>query len=197
MIRIALAGTALLTLVACIGGTEEEPELYGPDNSWWHANVEDMPEGLAATGGTGMGNRPADFLYTDQFGDQVSLYQFYGKTVQLVLMAQWCGPCQDEAQMIGDAARTLAEDDVIVLEIMLENTSSQLPTGENLNQWTTAYGGTHPVLAPSDSALNSWLLGGFPTLPILDDTLTVVHGDNFPFSEATLAGYAPPPSEEE
>ena len=62
--------------------------LYGPDNAWWHAFASDVPDGLAGTGW-----RPGDTAYNftliDQNGDEVELYQFYGRTVLLDLFAYW------------------------------------------------------------------------------------------------------------
>jgi len=164
---------------------------FGPDNAWFHATVDDVPVDLGPTGSTGMGERPGDFAYQDQNGDTVSLYQFYGKTVQLVLMAQWCGPCQAEAPLIGDTARDLLDDDVIVLELMLENTAGNRPALTDVQAWASEYGADHPVLAVSDNAFDAWLAGGYPTLPILDGDLVTVVADNFPFSPTTLEQQAP------
>ena len=57
-------------------------EPYGPDNDWWHADIDDVPPDLA---GTGMrnGSVAPDFTFTDQNGDEVELYQFYGQVILL------------------------------------------------------------------------------------------------------------------
>jgi thiol-disulfide isomerase/thioredoxin len=196
----------LCPLVACSGGTSDDgdgaddptgdtaavaPAQFGPDNQWFHATVDDVPDELGPTGGVGLGNRPADFAYLDQNGDTVSLYQFYGKTVQLVLMAQWCGPCQEEAPLIGDTARDLADDDIVILELMIQNNYGDYPSVADVQSWADEYGADHPVLAVSDGAFDAWLAGGFPTLPILDGELVAVVADNFPFSPSTLEQQAP------
>jgi cytochrome oxidase Cu insertion factor (SCO1/SenC/PrrC family) len=61
---------------------------YGPDNAWWHANASDVPEGLSGTG-WGVGDTAHNFTLVDQNGDEVELYQFYGRVVLLDLFADW------------------------------------------------------------------------------------------------------------
>ena len=61
---------------------------YGPDNSWWHAWASDVPSGLSGTGWTN-GSTAYDFTFADQFGEQVQLYQFYGKVIVIDVFAFW------------------------------------------------------------------------------------------------------------
>jgi hypothetical protein len=61
---------------------------YGPENDWWHASASDVPEGLTGTG-WGVGDTAHNFTFIDQNGDEVELYQFYGRVVLLDLFADW------------------------------------------------------------------------------------------------------------
>ena len=65
------------------GGNE-----YGPPNSWWHADTGDVPPGLQGTGFDN-GDIAHNFTLMDQNGDQVELYQFYGKVIVLDVFTYW------------------------------------------------------------------------------------------------------------
>jgi len=69
--------------------TEPEPEVeYGPENSWFHAMVSDVPVGLEGTGYRA-GDIAYNFTLQDQFGQEVELYQFYGQVIVLDAFAEW------------------------------------------------------------------------------------------------------------
>lgn len=172
--------SALALLVACGG----EPEQFGPDNSWFHALQEEVPEDLGATG-LAVGDRMADFTLVDQHGDEVELYQFYGKVVQLILFAQWCTPCQEEAPLVEATWNDLEDDGVVILGVMMQGNTGPT-TAASLDEWVTEYAATHPLLNDGAQTLAPMLQGGFPTLPVLDRTLTIRTVDNFPFSPEYL-----------
>lgn len=176
---IALAAS----LVAC------SPKPFGPENAWFHADLKDVPEDLAGTG-IAEGDTIADFTFKDQNGHDVQLYQFYGQVVQIVLMAQWCPPCQDEAPALEAASVDLAESGVQIIELMLENTEGDYPTDADCNEWATEYGATHPIVADPADTYVDMLNGGYPTLPVLDREMKIVNADNFPFDPGFLADLA-------
>ncbi len=68
--------------------TTPAPEPYGPDNSWWHAMEEDVPDDLEGSG-RHEGDIAENFEFNDQFGEPVELYQFYGQVVVLDLFTGW------------------------------------------------------------------------------------------------------------
>jgi len=72
------------------GSDETEPEsaLYGPDNTWFHAESSALPDGLAGSG-RGTGDIAENFTLLDQFGQEVELYQFYGQVIVLDAFAEW------------------------------------------------------------------------------------------------------------
>ena len=130
-----------------------------------------------------------DFTLIDQHGDEVQLHQFYGEVVQLVLFAQWCATCRAEAPDLEAAWREQRDDGVVIVSVMLE--AQQGPTTPDaLAQWTDAYDVTHPLLSNADQTLASMLRGGYPTLPVLDRTMTIRSVDNFPFDPDVLAALA-------
>ena len=67
-------------------GTESTP--YGPENSWYHADSSDIPDGLSGTG-NGTGDIASNFTLLDQFGQEVELYQFYGQVIVIDAFAEW------------------------------------------------------------------------------------------------------------
>jgi thiol-disulfide isomerase/thioredoxin len=50
-------------------------------------------------------------------GEQISLADFKGKTVVVVVWGSWCAPCRAEAPMLAAAARDLADEGVVFLGI--------------------------------------------------------------------------------
>ncbi len=70
------------------GNTEPESSLYGPDNSWFHAESSVIPDGLAGSGRS-VGDIAENFTLLDQFGAEVELYQFYGQVIVLDAFAEW------------------------------------------------------------------------------------------------------------
>jgi thiol-disulfide isomerase/thioredoxin len=147
-----------------------------------------VPEGLTGTG-TRVGDTLANFTVTDQNGDEVELYQFYGQVVQLVLFAEWCGPCNAEAPAIEAASRDLADDGVIILDVMMEQSHGSTPDLDALGRWVAAYSVTHPLVI-GGSSFNPLIQGGYPTLPVLNRDMTIATADNFPFNEGYLEDLA-------
>jgi thiol-disulfide isomerase/thioredoxin len=57
----------------------------------------DAPRNLKGTG-YNISDTAFDFTGIDQFGNQSSLYDLYGQFVVFDYCAEWCAPCQQEAQ---------------------------------------------------------------------------------------------------
>ncbi len=193
MRRSLFLSLALLPLLAC-GGKDDSTDTsesvdsadtnvaaadFGPENRWPHATTDEVPEGLTGTG-VALGDVIPDFTLVDQDGNDVELYQFYGSVVQLVIFAAWCGPCNEEAPSLQAASVELAEEDIVVLGVMMENVSGAPPSTADLGEWVEAYDVTHPLLA-GPGALEAMLQGGYPTLPVIDRDMRVARLDNYPF----------------
>ena len=195
MVRIAFATLGIVALVACT----KEPTPYGPENLWYHTTVEALPQAYqdgSQPTGIGMGDVVPNFTLRDQHGDDVELYQFYGQVVQLVLFAQWCGPCQEEAPEVEAASVDLAESGAVILEVMLQ--ANEGPSSvEAANEWVDEYGVTHPILADISESQSPMLQGRFPTLPLLDRELRIVSLDNWPFDANSIEQLATDTAPEE
>ena len=153
-----------------------------------------MPPGLGEDGSLGLGYRPPNLTYTDQNGDRVALYQFYGRPVQLSITASWSAPGQDLAVDLAAVSAQLDADGIQVIELLVENVDGRPPGPSDATTYADAFGSPHPVLAVDDTRLEAWVQeaqNNFPITPILDPELRVVVERNLPFDEALLRSHAP------
>ena len=65
---------------------EENPEKYGPENDWFHAFEDDVQE--PASCGYSSGDTVCNFTMVDQHGDDVELYQFWGKVIVMDVFSE-------------------------------------------------------------------------------------------------------------
>jgi peroxiredoxin len=152
---------------------------YGPENDWWHACTQDIPEGLSGTG-FGSGQVASNFSLLDQFGKEVELYQFYGKVIVLDVFAQWCGPCQENAPH-GQDLWEQGAGEVVMLGVMQENDASSPPSVDDAVNWAENFGLEHPVLADTPQFNSPYILIGFPTYIVIDRQMNIVNDDLWPF----------------
>lgn len=178
-------------LIACTGEdgtadpTADDPspattDDYGPDNGWDVASADDVPSDLASTGsGFSVGDVIANATLVDQHGDEVELYQFYGKVLLLDVFAMWCGPCQEHAPEGENIYQELLDEDVVVIALMQENLYGPDPTVEDAATWANTHGLTHPVLVDDGQIYGYFATqgGGFPTYPVIGPDMTVVDID--------------------
>ena len=120
-----------------------------------------------------IGDHPCDFNLTDQNGDNWNLYDHYGSIIVLDFSTEWCYYCQvaaSEAQALQDA---YADQDVIYVTILAEDSSGTEATYELVERWADHFGISAPVLAGSRDLLDStnpggWVVEGWPTFYIID-----------------------------
>lgn len=167
-----------LALLACVPvltsppGTNDFVAWEAPTNSW---PVSEPPEDLRGEG-VAVGDVAGDFRATDQFGDEVSLWQFYGSTIVLDVSTMWCSPCQDlaaEAQALADDYR---DDGVVYLTLMPQDLASDVPDVSELNDWSEAFDLFEPILADHEGYSYTIVPvgdSGFPVVLIIDETMVV------------------------
>lgn len=167
--------------------TIQEEEVYGPENSWFHANLSDVPQGLSGTGYE-VGDTAYNFTLQDQFGNEVELYQFYGQVIVLDVFAEWCGPCIEKAPDGEEFYQELVDQGVVFIALMQEQTDGSAPTNEAAARWADTHQLTHPVLADAEKAADPFanIGGGYPTYPVIGPDMTIIKSDLFPPNESDL-----------
>jgi peroxiredoxin len=118
-----------------------------------------------ATYGSIIGRIAADFTAVNQNGQTVSLYDYFGKVVLIDFSADWCGPCQSEAQKAESLYQEYKNKGFEMLTIMIDGSPSA---------WATTYGLTFSVL--DDDAETLWGIFGEGYIPlniVLDRNMTI------------------------
>lgn len=99
----------------------------------------------------GKGEVFPNFTTTDQFGGEVSLYQFYGYVILVDFSAGWCSPCRDSASQAEDIWEEYREDGFIILHAMIESNSSASVNQTFLESWVEDYDIEFPVVDADSS----------------------------------------------
>lgn len=106
-------------------------EWVAPDNRW---PLTPPPVDLAGEGWE-PGNAVPDVRFTDQFGEEVSLWQFHGQVVLFDISTMWCAPCRELAAETQATATAFEEDPFVYLTVLMEDVEGGPPTQEDLNLW--------------------------------------------------------------
>jgi thiol-disulfide isomerase/thioredoxin len=169
---------ALLTgLLACVpvltspDGDNGDSAWVAPENGW---PTSAPPAGLEGEG-FDAGEVIPDFRMMDQFGDEVSLWQFYGSVVVVDVSTMWCGPCQQLAEHVQEMADAYRDDGVVYLSIFPQDVGNEIPEQDDLQMWGENFGITEPLL--SDAAGWSYQVvpdNAFPGVLIVDRDMTVL-----------------------
>lgn len=148
---------------------------YGPENAWYHApdtsEVPTEPAGAAWRAG----DLPPNLRLTDQNGDEVWLYQFYGRPVFIDWSAEWCGPCQDAAPYM-DRLYQEHIDEAVVLTVLLQDRDFARGDAAAVERWVSGLGVTSPT-AWFDASQQTRVLDvdAYPTISLLDPELRLAH----------------------
>jgi len=164
-----------LLLIALFANIRCVPEFKSDDPPW-------------STCYTATGEHPCDFTLLNQNGDEVSLYDYYGKVIILDFSAMWCGPCQAAARSIDDTVKKFGADEIVYITILIENTQRLPPTIEDLELWASGNNiELGPVLGADRSFLenNGWQLEAWPTFYFIDREM-ILRGHLRGYSEAAV-----------
>ena len=140
------------------------------DNNW----VNNTPRSDLEASGFGFGETPPDMCMLDQFGNEVSLWQFYGQLILLDVSAEWCAPCQELASEVDHTWLDYDDQDFMYLTILTEDDNSAIPNQEVLENWATDFGITAPVLSDSENYRTQLVpTGAYPRLMLIDRTMKI------------------------
>ena len=119
----------------------------------------DIPEGTA------LGDRIADFTFTDINGVEHNLYDTLAekKMVLINCWATWCGPCQQEFPYMTEAYEEY-KDDVEVFALSCEETD----TDEVLTDYVDQMGMTFPVGRDVTDVYGDFTTGAIPISIVVD-----------------------------
>lgn len=189
MLLVAVGCTPVLTTPDGASGDQgygTAADWTAPENSW--PTAESLPGDIEAEG-WGEGQIPPDFRLTDQFGDEVSLWQFHGKVVALDISTMWCGPCQILAREVDEVQDHYGYEDFIYLTLLPEDVEGDPPDVEDLNVWAERNSVTAPILAdyePDPYAYDIVPDSIWPRVLIIDRNMRVAEDQVQPAADAAI-----------
>lgn len=177
---------ALLLWMGCVprlySETEENPWV-APENTWPMATP---PADLIGEG-FGVGEVAPDMRLYDQYGDEVSLWQFYGSVIILDISTGWCGPCQQLADEVCAVQQDYGDQGFAYLTVMPQNALGAVPSQDDLVEWATDHNVCAPVLADTETYSSTLVpTGEFPCLALVDAEMRVVEDRLEPAEDTTI-----------
>lgn len=183
--------TPLLACVACVPRlyTQAPPivpsDWVPPENSW---EVTEPPSDLEGQG-FGVGQTVPDVRLADQFDDEVSLWQFFGKVVVLDVSTMWCAPCRELAETTQHTYEAYADEGLMYVTVLQQDQDGEPPTLDDVQSWADVYGIETPVLGDPDPSATAAAIerGQYPALLLLDRQMQVVERVNPPTDAELIA----------
>lgn len=108
--------------------------------------------------GVNLGDTIQDFssCLANSQGVEYHPYAYLGDVVFMSWGAGWCPPCQAEADDIQALFAEFHDSGFVVIMGMFEDYNSGAPSASFLDQWTSTYGITFPVLADAQGAMTQY-----------------------------------------
>ena len=167
-LAIAMFSSACIPELYSSGG--DQGPWVAPENSW---PISEPPAELVGVGYQ-EGHVAPDVRLLDQFGAEVSLWQFYGDVILIDISTMWCAPCQTVASHTQETYEDYVDEGFVYLTILHENVNNEPPSNDDLNLWADTFGIAAPVLGDGDQVTGSAVTQGqYPAVFIIDRTMNV------------------------
>lgn len=177
---LACACTPHLTSPA---GNLDTAPWVAPENTWSTATPPDdlVGEGFSE------GQVPPDFRMTDQLGDTVALWQFWGQVVVVDISTMWCAQCRTLAAGVDETWLAYRDQGFMYLTVLAQDLEHAVPDVDDLVEWAEYYDITAPVLSDDEGWSASAVPDGvYPRVLVLDRELRVAVANVVPAEDAAI-----------
>jgi thiol-disulfide isomerase/thioredoxin len=139
---------------------------------------QSLADGVSAEGWK-MDQIVPSFPMTDQFGDEIESWDFYGMVTILDISAGWCGPCRSAAPGISAFYDEHSSEGIMVVQLMIDDDSydGKLTDESFLADWTDEYGINFPVTSDESAEYN----GDYYNTAYLEMNFSGVYTGYIPF----------------
>jgi thiol-disulfide isomerase/thioredoxin len=133
--------------------------------------------------GQQVGQHPCNFTLLNNDGEEVELYDYYGKIIIIDFSTMWCGVCVHIASEGDNFVARYGEENVVWLTVLVENEYGYPPTQEDLQRWVDMAGSSTPVLGADRSiidysAITGYPITAWPTIVVIDKEMVLKYGMN-------------------
>ena len=148
----------------------------GWDRQPWPADIEEQEVGYA------IGSVAPNFALPDSYGDNISLWSFYGNVILVKNSAAWCGPCRQSEEEAEERYQRFVEEGFIQITIVAEDEGYEPSEQDDLERWRDDFSVTFPVVSDEGWAVSNGYEqdSGIPTFSLIgrDMTLRTLDGSH-------------------
>ncbi|MBK9648142.1 MAG: hypothetical protein IPO67_23815 [Deltaproteobacteria bacterium] len=163
------------------------PTPYGPENAWYHApDASLVPEEPAVDQWT-LGALAPNLRFTDQNGDEVWLYQFFGQTVYINWAVEWRDTCHNYVPNLSDF-NLRHNERATVITVLMEDAWFGPGDAETVARWVEKHGGADPIfwLDAEQAARVDWPTT-WPRIDLIDPGVRLAQQEvNRIYADATI-----------